>query len=456
MEPVHDLANGSFGLSEVLAALSHALDLTEGQPAGHAVRTCVLGSRIAGQVGLGADDRTALFYALLLKDAGCSSSSARMSSLFGVDDLVLKADGKRVDWSRPGEVLRYIKQHAGEGQSPLRRIVRVGSVAKNLKREGQAIVETRCERGADIARQLELPEAAAVAIRELDEHWDGSGSPYGLTGDEISVVGRIGCIAQNAELFLATGGRDEMRRMLGVRSGRWFEPALADALLAIDASDPIWDALRSGAAERSLQELAPDDIELGTDDARLDRIAEAFAAIVDAKSPYTARHSAGVALHAATIGRELGFSAPVLRDLRRGALLHDLGKLGIPNTILDKPGKLDELEFTRIKTHPVHTEQILARVPAFAPLAAASAAHHERLNGSGYPHGLRGSELTPYTRVLAVADVFEALTADRPYRDGMPVDQALEIMQRDAGTALCAETLRALERGIAIPLPRAA
>ena len=456
MEPAHDQANGSFRLSEILAALSHALDLTEGQAAGHAVRTCVLGSRIADQIGLGADDRKALFYALLLKDAGCSSSSARMSSLFGVDDLILKADGKRVDWSRPGEVLRYISRHAGESRSPLRRAARMGSVARNLKREGQAIVETRCERGADIARRLELPEDAAVAIRELDEHWDGSGSPYGLTGDETSIVGRIGCVAQNAELFLAVGGCDEMRRMLGERRGRWFEPALVDALLAIDASDPVWEALQTGAAERSLAAIGPDDIELGTDDARLDRIAEAFAAIVDAKSPYTARHSAGVAVHAGTIGRELGFSAPVLRDLRRGALLHDLGKLGIPNTILDKPGKLDDKELTRIKTHPVYTEQILARVPAFAPLAAASSAHHERLNGSGYPNGLRGSELTPYTRVLAVADVFEALTADRPYRDGMPTDQALEIMRRDAGTALCAVTLSALERGLATQLFRAA
>src|ERR1700710_455591 len=180
MELVPDRSRGSFRISEVLAALSHALDLTEGQPVGHAARSCVLGVRIADQIGLGEDDRNALFYALLLKDAGCSSSAARMSTLFGVDDLVLKADGKRVDWSRPGEVLRFVTRHAGEGGSPLRRVARVGSVASKLKREGHAIVETRCERGAGVVRQLELPEAAAVAVRELDEHWDGSGQPYGL------------------------------------------------------------------------------------------------------------------------------------------------------------------------------------------------------------------------------------------------------------------------------------
>ena len=90
----------------------------------------------------------------------------------------------------------------------------------------------------------------------------------------------------------------------------------------------------------------------------------------------------------------------------------------MPNTILDKPGKLDDAEFEAIKLHPVFTQQILSRVPAFARLAGSSAAHHERLNGSGYPNGLAAGQLTPYARVLAVADVYEALTADRPYRDG--------------------------------------
>jgi HD-GYP domain-containing protein (c-di-GMP phosphodiesterase class II) len=187
---------------------------------------------------------------------------------------------------------------------------------------------------------------------------------------------------------------------------------------------------------------------LGADDVRLDRIAEAFAAIIDAKSPFTADHSLGVAVHAGLIGAALGFSAPVLRDLRRGALLHDLGKLGVSNTILDKPGKLDDGETASMRAHPVYTEQILSRVPAFASLAAASAAHHERIDGHGYPHGLGGSDLTPYSRVLAVADVFDALIADRPYRSGMPVEQALGIMRSDAGEHLDNETLRALESTI--------
>jgi hypothetical protein len=170
-----DQFDGRFRLSEVLAALSHALDLTDGQPVGHAVRSCILGMRIADQISLGGEQRTALFHALLLKDAGCSSSAARMAQLFGVDDLELKQDGKFVDWSRPAEALRFITGHVERGESPLRKVVRVGSIASRLRREGQAIVATRCERGANVLRQLELPEASAVAVRELDEHWDGSG-----------------------------------------------------------------------------------------------------------------------------------------------------------------------------------------------------------------------------------------------------------------------------------------
>jgi HD-GYP domain-containing protein (c-di-GMP phosphodiesterase class II) len=239
-----------------------------------------------------------------------------------------------------------------------------------------------------------------------------------------------------------------MRRMLGARRGRWFEPVLTDALLAIPSDDPLWESLRSGRAEQTLASRAPTDIVLVADDARLDQVAVAFSSIIDAKSRYTADHSRGVAQYALAIGAELDFSPQLMRDLRRGGLLHDIGKLGVPNTILDKPGKLDDAEFTAIKLHPVFTQQILSRVPAFARLAGSSAAHHERLNGTGYPNGLVGGQLTPYARVLAVADVYDALTADRPYRSGMPIEQALEIMHRDEGQHLCPETLGALERSL--------
>jgi len=144
------------------------------------------------------------------------------------------------------------------------------------------------------------------------------------------------------------------------------------------------------------------------------KIAEAFARVIDAKSPWTFEHSNGVAEAATTIASALGFSDDEVRTLRRAALLHDVGKLGVSSLILDKPAKLTDMEFAVIRRHPLLTEQILQRVGCFRPLVAVAAAHHERLDGSGYHQGIGGSELSLAARVLCVADVFDALRASRP------------------------------------------
>ena len=431
--------------SEILAALSHALDLTEGQPPGHAARTCLLGLRIARDLGVGADDQRALHYAMLLKDSGCSSSASRMAKLFGADDIEIKRTGKLIDWTQTGETLRYVT-----GNLPARTSVgRVAQLARRLpelKREGEAIVSDRCERGAQIVRGLDLPEAAAEIVRSLDEHWDGDGRPSRIAGEQISIGARIACLAQTAEVFQRVHGNDAMRAMVEERRGRWFDPTIADALLAIGDEDPVWSSLAHSASE--LARLAPDDDAVAADDARLDRIAETFAQVIDAKSPYTFEHSNGVARAAGAVGSRLGLDVDQLRDLRRAALLHDIGKLGISNSILDKPGKLDEAEFAQIRRHVVFTRQILQRVPAFAHLARDAAAHHERLDGSGYSDGLTAAGLSQMARILAVADVYDALTADRPYRRAMAVEEALAIMRRDVGRAFCETCFGALEESI--------
>jgi putative nucleotidyltransferase with HDIG domain len=180
------------------------------------------------------------------------------------------------------------------------------------------------------------------------------------------------------------------------------------------------------------------------DDARLDRVAEAFARIVDAKSPYTASHSAGVAEIAEAIAVTLGLDAPTRRLLRRAGLLHDVGKLGVSNRILDKPGKLDAEEWVAMRRHPELSRLILDAVPALADVARLAGTHHERLDGSGYPDGLTAAELALPDRILQVADVAEALSAERPYRAALPVEEVLAIIGRDAGERLDARCVAAL------------
>jgi HD-GYP domain-containing protein (c-di-GMP phosphodiesterase class II) len=131
--------------------------------------------------------------------------------------------------------------------------------------------------------------------------------------------------------------------------------------------------------------------------------------------------------------------------MRRAALLHDIGKLAISNRILDKPARLTDAEFARVRQHPLFTQWILERVPGFRKLAPLAGAHHERLDGGGYPHGLRGEQLTVPMRVLAVADVYEALTSERPYRHAMSSAQALAEMRPEVPGRLDGAAFAALE-----------
>jgi HD-GYP domain-containing protein (c-di-GMP phosphodiesterase class II) len=430
-------------LSSVIGAMSYALDVTEGEPPGHAVRACKIGMRLAQAMDLDAATRSRLFYALLLKDAGCSANSAKMAALFGADDHVAKRSSKRVDWSGRLPAFVWSLRTVAPGGSVRGRVDRLLAI----KAEGEvtrALMQARCDRGAEIALMLGLEVHTAEAIRALDEHWDGGGQPHGLRAQEIPLLGRILCLAQTVEIFHAAGGLRAAWRVARQRRGRWFDPALVDALGAILADGAFWDSLQEG----DVAAWEPEDRLLSADDARLDRIAEAFAGVVDAKSPWTYRHSQRACLIVMGLASVLKVDVE-MRDLRRAALLHDVGKLAISNRILDKPTALTRAEFGRIREHPLITERILSRVPGCEHIAPMASAHHERLDGGGYPRGLAAAELTLPMRLLAMADVYEALTSERPYRPALSSDEALGIIRADVPERLDREVLTALERLLA-------
>jgi putative nucleotidyltransferase with HDIG domain len=181
------------------------------------------------------------------------------------------------------------------------------------------------------------------------------------------------------------------------------------------------------------------------DNNRLDRIAEGFAEVIDAKSPWTFRHSRGVAEISTGIGKMMGFAGEHLRMLNRAALLHDIGKLGVSNTILDKPGKLTHEEMEIVKRHPHHTYEILSRVKSFSKFADLAASHHERIDGKGYHRGLPGEQLSTSTRILAVADIYEALASKRPYRQDLSGDEVMTIMNKMLGNGICPHVFSALQ-----------
>lgn len=430
-------------LSEVVSALSYALDITEGQVEGHAVRSCLIGMRLAAALELPATELSSLFYALLLKDLGCSSNAARISALFGADDQAVKQDFKTTEWTGLSEGLRYALRNVAPEAGPLeraRRLLELGKGGGTKK-----LIEIRCERGAQIAQYIGFSEATSEAIRALDEHWDGKGHPLGLKGEQIPVLGRILGLSQTVEVFFTAYGPEPACQMALARRGSWFDPVLVDAFLELQRASDFWETLADLRVREHVSDLEPVELVVLSDEARLDRMAEAFAQVIDAKSPWTFRHSDRVAKYAVGTATVLGFSTAELRDMRRAALLHDIGKLGISSRILDKPGKLSEAEVKEIRRHPDYTQRILERVSAFRSLAAVASAHHERLDGRGYHLGLSAEQLSVAARVLAVADQFEALSAKRPYREQLSREQVFAILTESVGAGICGDSFEALK-----------
>ncbi len=455
-EPVMCLANGApdspgtktFGMSGVLASLSYALDLTEGQPRGHTVRACLIGMEIGKEVGLSAEQLSDLYYALLLKDAGCSANAAPVANLFSSDDQTVKRNFKTTDWTRLASKARYVFQNARVGASLTRRLIALARIVKGGDEVAREFTRIRCERGADIARGLGFPGSTAAAVRSLDEHWDGSGHPDGLRETEIPLLARICCFAQTLEVFLQDGGRDEALRIAKERRGTWFDPHLVDLVLGWGGRGGWWDDVRGAVDPDTISENEPSERVRVASAEELNLIAEAFAGIIDAKSPYTFSHSSRVARIARCLGSRLGVPRLERHVLYQTGLLHDVGKLAISNRILDKAGPLTEDQFAQVRKHPHHTWEILRRAPAFSHLAWTAAVHHERLDGCGYPWGISGTELDLNSRIVAVADVFEAITADRPYRAPMPEEQVLEILRREAGPTLDPDVTAALIQAV--------
>lgn len=431
-------------LAEIVGAISFALDLTEGQPAGHSLRCTWIAMHIGRELRLDDTALTDLYYSVLLKDAGCSSNAARLWELYGTDERLVKKDYKLVDNQNFLQLAKFVFRHVGQHEDILgkmRRVVHLGSKGEELATE---LVQTRCERGSNIALKLGFNAKVAESIKSLDEHWNGKGRPEGLKGNQIPLFSQIALISQVIDIFYKTGSRHDVHKELRRRQETWFNPEIVKAFQALYRADEFWEGLKDEGIESRVSALEPVSCRTFIDEDRLDHIAEVFASIVDIKSPYTHDHSRRVSLYTDGIAEQMGFTPEHRRWLRRGALLHDVGKLGVSNHILDKPGKLDDQEWEAVRIHAGLTKDVLQRIFHFQDIAAIAGAHHERLDGMGYPLGLHAKDISLETKIITTADIFDAITAKRPYRDAVPVARTLEIMEQEVGKAIDQNCLMAL------------
>ncbi len=444
----------SISLSEVISALSFALDLTEGAVWGHALRSCLLGMRIADEIGLADEKRSSLYFALLLKDVGCSSNASRMCEIVGGDDRAVKAGAKLEDWTKPHKprlsTLKLLWNNVLPGAGPLNRIARIIRIGATQHKNNEEMIGLRCERGASIVTKLGLGVDTAEAVRSLDEHWDGDGYPDSLKGEQISLLARICAVAQHLDVFSSERGVEAAMDTLIERSGTWFDPELVRVAISLHRSETLWNNCLATDSQDDTRRAVLDldgsrrhKLETG----RIDQICEAFADVVDAKSHFTFRHSMGVADAAMSIAQGMGLPLDRVQLVRRAALLHDIGKLSVSNAILDKSTKLNEAEWKAVEQHPGLTRQILERVGPFREMAIIAGEHHEKLDGSGYPNRLMARQLSLESRIIAVADVYGALSEDRPYRAALGNNEILAIMSKLAPHRLdgdCMDVLVAL------------
>jgi putative nucleotidyltransferase with HDIG domain len=409
--------------------------------------------RLGRHLGLPPADLANLYYALLLKDIGCSSNAARLCQIIGGgDERRVKAGVKLEDWTRPSRpkpsTLRLLWNTVLPNAGPFRRATGILHIGLTQHQNNQEMIALRCDRGASIIRKLGLGDDTAEAVRALDEHWDGSGYPERRTGTAIPMAARILAVSQHLDVFATDLNVVEAMRVLRERSGRWFDPELVRIAEFLHRDGALWQDVDLSTPDEETRaaalELAPPEISRHAGD--LDLICEAFADVVDAKSPFTFRHSLAVTDASVRIAVHLGLSPERVQMVRRAALLHDLGKLRVPNSILDKPGRLTAAEWKIVEEHPRLTREILSRIRSFGDLAWIAGAHHERLDGSGYPDHLTAPDLSLEARIVAVGDVYAALIEDRPYRPGMDPEAAVRLIRNEAPHRLdpdCADALHA-------------
>ncbi len=417
-------------LAEIVGALSIATDLGMGLRPQSALSVCVLAHRLADRLGLPTDVRVRVYYLALLRNIGCTAGAQDFAALVG-DEIEFRRAVAPLDLSSRRGLLSYLRRHAvGQSAGVSGRLATLFRLAThpNLLNEASAAV---CEVAQRFAARLGFGERLQDDLLLLYERYDGRGVPAGLPGAEVTWPARVVQVAEAAVLHDELGGIAAAVEMLRARSGAAYHPDVVDAFCA-DAADLLTGVRDDGGWQLAL------DAEPGErpvlSGPTLDDALRTMGDFADLTSPYMVGHSAGVADLAAAAARAAGLPAHDVTLLRRAGWLHDLGRVAISAQIWGSPRALTRGQRARVRLHPQYTGRILAPSPALRPVAALAVTHHERMDGSGYHRGGTAADLSPAARLLAAADVYRALTEQRPYRPAYSADDAGKELLEQAHT----------------------
>lgn len=365
-----------------IRALSLALELTSTGLSQHHCRTAIIANKVGRRIGLADSDQQTLTYAALLHDLGAAAN-----------------------WEEKHDLTHFA---AGPN------------------------IHLHAEKGYELLNGSPQLGVLATPIRYHHYRFDGK-NPEGLVGEDIPLLSRIIFIADRIEILIREDKhifdqRAEIIKIIEGESNRCFDPHLVKAFRELSASESFWlDLVNTSFHNKFFQKLNFYG-KMAFDANDMLHIAEIFAAVVDNTSRYTAVHSRVTADVSAYLAHLRGYSEEEVKLIRLAGLLHDLGKLAVPNSILDKPGPLTTEEFALVKQHPYYTLRILEQIDKFGLITYWASQHHEKLDCSGYPFALPAGSIRLGSRIICVADIFSALLETRPYRKGMTLAQVSQVM----------------------------
>jgi len=368
-------------LLDLLIALSDVMDMISPVLNGHHRRVAYISYVIGEEMGLSSKSLTNLFIASLLHDCGGISLKERLDAL-------------QFDIINP-----YIHSELGY----------------------RLLVEYE---------PLEIP---AQIVRYHHAYWNETGGDVMEEDQDIPLESYIINLSDRVDVLVnkkseIIGQSMYIKNKIISESGKKFMPDVVDAFISVSKPISFWLDIINVEKSCELYESKIEDTIL--DENSIFSATELIRDIIDFRSRFTATHSSGVSAVAAQLGKHAVLEEKEQKKLRIAGFLHDLGKLAVPAEILEKPGKLNAGEYNIIKSHTYYTYKTLQKIKGFEEISEIAAFHHEKLDGSGYPFGITSDGLSYNSRIMAVADVFTALTEDRPYRKGMDRDTCLSIMQR--------------------------
>lgn len=414
-------------LAEVVAALSLATDIGMGQPMGHSLRACLLAVRLGDSLGLARDQQHEVYYVALLRRAGCTGDSHELSAWFG-DDIGAHSRTFFLDFGKPLEVVGDMLRHAGAHGPPWRRVQAIASALSGGRKGIEGLFRASCEVARRLAERLGMPPHIRDSLGLAFERWDGRGFPNGARHEDVPLAVRVVQMAEDMEVYHRLGGEASAVQAARRWSGSAYDPDIADHFLKA-----------AGGLLETLDTLSPWDDVLAAEPGsplhlsgrEFDNALLVMADFADLKSPWFTGHSRAVADLAVGAARRCRLPDADSASVWRAGLVHDLGRVGVKNSIWEKPGPLSDGEWEQARLHPYYTERVLARSPALSPLGALAAMHHEHLDGSGYHRGLPAAVLPVPARVLAAADRYRTRLEDRPHRPARTPEQAAQELRAE-------------------------